>query len=309
MQGNAALGNWDDTGATLAYWDNPKYYLHSELWPGNPRGTSGLRQGNTGQGAMAPGEAHLPRLHLVIQCAAQGEIVRGPWQVQLKKGDMALFVADGLAERVTDEDASANQARFDFPLTGLCPSQCEVTHLLPVVLPAGHPATPLLGGMAWHLKETLDDLPPTLAELFLGNLLAALAGTLAFQGRLSVVEMPRQIQFHLQRIKTYLRLHLRNPALSVKDVAQALDLSVSHIHRVFAHEGRTVSDWLWGERLAGCAADLSSPAQAHRSVGEIALAWGFNDVSHFSRAFKKRFGVAPKAWRSHAPWRQPLYRD
>jgi AraC-like DNA-binding protein len=39
-------------------------------------------------------------------------------------------------------------------------------------------------------------------------------------------------------------------------------------------------------------------------VGEIALSWGFNDHSHFSRAFRKRYGVSPKDWRNRTPWRQ-----
>jgi AraC-like DNA-binding protein len=67
-----------------------------------------------------------------------------------------------------------------------------------------------------------------------------------------------------------------------------------------------VSEWLWRERLEGCAVDLASVSEAQRTLGEIALAWGFNDLSHFSRAFKKHFAMCPKAWRAQAAWRKPL---
>ena len=40
--------------------------------------------------------------------------------------------------------------------------------------------------------------------------------------------------------------------------------------------------------------------QAGRGVSEIAFAWGFNDASHFSRAFKQRFGMSPKEYRARA---------
>jgi len=44
--------------------------------------------------------------------------------------------------------------------------------------------------------------------------------------------------------------------------------------------------WIWGMRLDRCRNDLASPALAARSIGEIAFYWGFNDVAHFSRAFR-----------------------
>ncbi|MCA8093742.1 helix-turn-helix domain-containing protein [Burkholderia anthina] len=28
-----------------------------------------------------------------------------------------------------------------------------------------------------------------------------------------------------------------------------------------------------------------------------AVRWGFNDMSHFSRAFRERFAMSPRAWR------------
>jgi AraC-like DNA-binding protein len=39
------------------------------------------------------------------------------------------------------------------------------------------------------------------------------------------------------------------------------------------------------------------PAAAH--ISDIAFAWGFNDLAHFSRIFKQKFGASPREWRKH----------
>ena len=43
--------------------------------------------------------------------------------------------------------------------------------------------------------------------------------------------------------------------------------------------------------------DARDPRRAHRTIGEIAFAWGFSDLSHFGRRFKAEFGVSPGEYR------------
>jgi AraC-like DNA-binding protein len=44
---------------------------------------------------------------------------------------------------------------------------------------------------------------------------------------------------------------------------------------------------------ACCRRDLADPALRHRPITDIAFAAGFNDLSHFSRAYRERYGCAP----------------
>jgi AraC family transcriptional activator of tynA and feaB len=37
--------------------------------------------------------------------------------------------------------------------------------------------------------------------------------------------------------------------------------------------------------------------QAGRTLSEIAYAWGFSDMTHFSRRFKAAYGVLPSDYR------------
>jgi AraC-like DNA-binding protein len=191
------------------------------------------------------------------------------------------------------------QSLMCFFLAGVFPVQEGVLRLLPVVLPGGHPATSLLLRVAGSLCHDTEEQSSSLPPHFLGGFLSMLAGTLESQ-RQAPTGLQRLPPVHLPRIKAHLREHLRQPGLTVDSVARALGLSVSQVHRVFAHEGCTVSEWLWRERLEGCAGELAHASEARRTVGEIALSWGFNDLSHFSYAFKKRYGMSPKEWRDQA---------
>lgn len=105
---------------------------------------------------------------------------------------------------------------------------------------------------------------------------------------------------HRQRVMDYLRDNLRNSTLEAHSVAEAVGLSTRYLYELFAGDGESLMKSVWSQRLEHCRSDLASPALAARSIGEIAYYWGFNDVAHFSRSFKKRFGIAPREFRRDA---------
>jgi len=43
---------------------------------------------------------------------------------------------------------------------------------------------------------------------------------------------------------------------------------------------------------------LRNPHFRNDSVSEVAYRWGFNDLSHFNRAFRSRYGLPPRQWRT-----------
>lgn len=55
--------------------------------------------------------------------------------------------------------------------------------------------------------------------------------------------------------------------------------------------------WVWVQRLEQCYRELIQDASARRTISEIAYAWGFNDQAHFSRTFRKHYGVSPRSLR------------
>lgn len=291
-----------DSAPIEVYWDNPV---------ASPQGLALVRPMPAPERPMPlPPDQGMMRataagqqLYLVIQHEGGSQLVQGRWETVLGTGDLALSL--GSRPRCLNGEGARHQV-LRFNMAGLPDIPHETLRSLPAVLPGRYPATQLMVRMAETLDGAADELAAPLLARFLGSLLDMLATTLQAQRETLLPVLPRMTRYHLERIKEYLGRHLRDPGLSVRDVALALDMSVSHVHRIFAHEGCTVSEWLWSRRLEGCAGELASPAHAHRMVGEIALAWGFNDLSHFSRVFRQRFGMTPKEWRNQAPWRKPL---
>jgi AraC-like DNA-binding protein len=238
---------------------------------------------------------------VAIQFAGEGWIAQGAWEAQLNAGDAAVCVGIRPTERLA---APARPLLLRYPLPELSPVHSQLMQQLPVVLAASYPMTAVAIRVARALHGAAGDLAEPQVGPFVAGLLLMLAAAVEAQQPGSVAQLPKITRFHLERIKAYLRAHLRDPGLTLDTLAQALRLSVAHIHRLFAHEGCTVCEWLWGQRLEHCAAELASAAHGHRSVGEIALSWGFSDPSHFSRAFRKRYSMSPRDWRNRTPWRQ-----
>ncbi|MET0821730.1 MAG: helix-turn-helix domain-containing protein [Aeromicrobium sp.] len=97
---------------------------------------------------------------------------------------------------------------------------------------------------------------------------------------------------HLSLAKSFVARHLGDPALSPSDVAQACSISLSHLHRLFADDERTVAGHIREQRLQGAYRDLTS-GPSTEPVGDIGRRWGLPDPAHFTRAFKRRFGMTP----------------
>lgn len=104
----------------------------------------------------------------------------------------------------------------------------------------------------------------------------------------------------LMRVKMFVNDHLRDPTLGVGQVTCALGLSSRYVNRLFEAEGMSLMRYVLRRRLERCAMDLVSPSQAARRISDIAFAWGFNDLSHFGRAFRETHGCSPSEWRGSA---------
>ncbi|WP_315835880.1 acetamidase/formamidase family protein [Bradyrhizobium prioriisuperbiae] len=103
--------------------------------------------------------------------------------------------------------------------------------------------------------------------------------------------------FH--RICGTIERKLDDPDISLARIAQIEGISERYLQKLFESTGDNFTHYLRERRLQRCWADLSNPADAHRSVSEIAFRCGFSDAAHFSRSFRERFGLSPRAFRQH----------
>jgi AraC-like DNA-binding protein len=91
-----------------------------------------------------------------------------------------------------------------------------------------------------------------------------------------------------------LREHLNEP-LSLTELARAVGLSAHHAAQLFAREvGMPPHAWRNQVRLEHAVRLLRS----RMSVAEVAASCGYTDQSHFTRHFRKAYGVPPGRWQA-----------
>jgi AraC family transcriptional activator of tynA and feaB len=100
------------------------------------------------------------------------------------------------------------------------------------------------------------------------------------------------------RIQKFIDDNLSDPALAPAAIAAAADISVRHLHRLFANAGCTLGDCIRASRLERCRNDLANPRLRGKTITEIAFSWGFSDSAHFSRSFRRQFGLCPRTFRA-----------
>jgi len=100
----------------------------------------------------------------------------------------------------------------------------------------------------------------------------------------------------------YMEAHLDDPALTAESVATALRCSRAHLYRLFARRGLPVAAHLRELRLLRSRALLRD---AKLSISEVAVHSGYGDLPAYSKAFKRRFDMAPSEWRNDAMPVQP----
>jgi AraC-like DNA-binding protein len=89
-------------------------------------------------------------------------------------------------------------------------------------------------------------------------------------------------------------------SLTAATVALRLGVTPRYVRMLLEETGRSFSEHVLDRRLERAAAVLRNPAHAYRKISDIALDCGFNDLSYFNRAFRRRYGVTPSDRREGA---------
>lgn len=107
----------------------------------------------------------------------------------------------------------------------------------------------------------------------------------------------RALRRYAEDAKELLHRRFREP-LRLEDVASALYVSTYHLCRVFKEEtGMSIHQYLNQLRLRQALTEL---AQGDTALAKLANDLGFCCQSHFTRAFRKQFGVPPGEARRQA---------
>ena len=166
---------------------------------------------------------------------------------------------------------------------------------------AGHPIN-VHGGpgsvLSTFIRSAWDQLvergeeawPESAAEVIWDLLASVLEGE---TGLMTAAGRPDRLR---REARALVDAHLSDPGFQSAGIAQGLSIGERYLQLVFAEVGTTPSRFLLARRLEAAAARLRR-LDRPCSITEVALECGFNDLSYFSRAFRRRFGVSARVYR------------
>jgi len=191
---------------------------------------------------------------------------------------------------------------FEFRIWRVPRSRLDAYLALPGTLPMIHlerhtPECALLASCLGTMAAEGERIDPRIAEPVAEHLVRLVAVAAGIAPELQDAGREALRSAALRRAMRHAERHLTDPSLTPGSVAAALGMSVRKLHMLFAPGGESFGEWLHRRRLEEARRLLSGPGASARTVADIALAVGFNDVSTFYRSFRAAFGCAPGAFR------------
>jgi AraC-like DNA-binding protein len=168
----------------------------------------------------------------------------------------------------------------------------EDTFMRPV--PRGTEALQLLTRYVRLFDDEQSLATPELRSLVVNHVYDLVALALGATRDAAVIANGRGVRAaRLHAIKTEILNNLNRHELSLAGLAARHRVTPRHVQMLFESEGTMFSRFLLDQRLACAHRMLSNPLLADRTISTIAYEAGFGDLSHFNRAFRRRYGETP----------------
>lgn len=241
--------------------------------------------------ARSPEHFHIISMHL----GGEASLTARGNERQLARGD--VFLIDTMHEVRFGLERPYQHILVKVPTAWLNAHLPGPDRLFGSVLSHQNALARLSAGYLLTAFQMADQLPRSASAMFSQHLLELLSE--AFAGaqphdRVPTKEWQAVMFVHACRV---IALKIGDAALRPNLIAAQLGISTRTLNRIFASHGETVMQHVLKERIKRAAKLLASPRQRHRSITEVALACGFNDLTHFGRVFTEHTGLTPSEWR------------
>ena len=101
---------------------------------------------------------------------------------------------------------------------------------------------------------------------------------------------------YIKRVKNYVQTMYMHP-LRVENIAQMVNLDRRYLSRVFKERvGCSIQEYIIEVRMEQAKQHLESGV----NVAQTAQLCGYDDVSNFSKMFKRRYGISPRDWKKQS---------
>lgn len=232
----------------------------------------------------------------LLQFYLNGQSARRSGSNSHVAGEGDLYVID-MAQPLATSTTDHQQLTLVVPRRLLAPhlDQPDAVHMQ--VIPAALPLVSLFRDSLKSLYCQLDDLTCREAEAVLPPLLglaaAAINGQVDERGA-GGVQLAR-----FSAIRRHVENHLLDPNLNFDSLSASFGLSRRQAYRMFEAVGGFAT-YVNRRRLQRALSALKAADWSHRSIADIGAAHGFDNPGNFSRAFRREFGLSPRAVRQLA---------
>ncbi len=238
-----------------------------------------------------------PEMHrLVLALSGRPRVAQDERSLRLEPGQFTTY--DFARPYDLDYDGGVELAVFSLPRGSLTlpPDALARLTALPINGTAGTGAlaASLLRRVAAEQASYRPASAARLSTVMADLISAALAERL---DEPEIVPAESQERTLVLRVRAFIEQHLGDLHLDPVAIAAAHHVSVRHLHRLFEAESTSVAAWIRHRRLECCRTNLADPALRDRPVSALAARWGLADPAHFSRLFRRTYGMSPTEYR------------
>ncbi len=220
------------------------------------------------------------------------------WSAELTPGDIVIRDLAKPWQSMTKENMGLMLIKIPFSLAAKYHSDPE--RLVGYRLPATDPRVAFASTVIRASKHALQATPDAAWADHLSDVLAGVFRLICHddfgEDAVGLAHSGSSIR---RSATTFIARHLCDPELTVSAVADAVGVTSRHLQRAFLDTGTTPRQFILDERLNE-AARLLLQAGGQTRVLDVAFSVGFNDASHFSKAFASKFGCSPRVFRENA---------
>jgi AraC family transcriptional regulator, positive regulator of tynA and feaB len=237
----------------------------------------------------------VPLYFMNIQTGGTGSFRQGGDELALARGD--IFFVDPLREFELGCEQPFRHLSLKLPREWLEGRLARPEALPGAVIRREHPLARILQSYVLNGFETAARIGPATAAIIAEHVVGLAADALRETGPHDATPSRARRDASFVHACRMIALNCGDPELRPASIARVLAMPERTLHALFADHGETVMKRVLEERVRRAATLLATPEAAHRSITEIGLACGFNDMSHFARTFAARMGLTPSRWR------------
>jgi AraC-like DNA-binding protein len=236
----------------------------------------------------APGAASAPIAFMVAPKVGSARVAHAGTEVELKPGQFTMcFSGEPL---VTQYSADSEVLLSFIPNTDMTQDARVTRHF------GKERSVEGVGQLLLRHLDTSLQIAPALDSQGLAaasNAAGELLSSMVFASSTSSSSCADALR---DQIKTYIEQKLREPGLSVDQIAAAHYVSVRTIYRLFDKSDQGVAAYIRSRRLERCRAEIEQ--RLDLSLAAICQRWGIPDPKHLARQYRRQFGESPSETRS-----------